>query len=488
MGGNCAVHMVSGTPQPSIHDEFSYLLAADTFASGRLTNPTHPHWQHFETFHVLHEPTYQSKYPPGQGLVLALGQVATGDPIAGVWLSIGLMTAAIAWMLLNWLPPHWGILTALVCTVQLGWLSYWAHSYWGGAVAAAGGALVFGALRASWGRGRVFYGFLLGSGLGVLAASRPFEGAVAGMAAALAVCARLRSRADRAEYASTVLVPAVLVAGTALAALGYYNWRVTGSALEMPYRVYQRQYSASATFLFQEPRPAPAYRHAEIERFWKEFGAQRHLNQQSLRAQLGLVPSKLGMMVFTFLGVGAIGLSGVPGAARRRSWTRFAVAAAGAVIIAALMTKASWPHYVAPAAALIYVALGAGLSHLHYRSRTRGTINLAIVVIVALGVFAPIHLSRILTAEPGRFADERSRIRSDLESLPRRSLVIVSYPQSHNYMEEWVYNDGMIDDAKVVWARSMGETRDRGLIDYFDDRAVWRLSFEDGPRLAPYPH
>src|SRR5260370_591556 len=111
-------------------------------------------------------------------LALALGQVVFGHPWAGVWVSVGLMSAAICWALEGWLTPGWALFGSWLFALRLGVFSYWMNSYWGGAVAACGGALVLGALPRMLSRRSKMDAVWLGAGLAILADSRPFEGLV----------------------------------------------------------------------------------------------------------------------------------------------------------------------------------------------------------------------------------------------------------------------------------------------------------------------
>ena len=265
-----AVLPVLPEPQPYVNDEFSFLLAADTFAHGRLANPPHPMWVHFETFHVIQQPSYASMYPPAQGLALAFGQVTTGHPFVGVCLSVALMCAALCWMLQGWLPPPWALLGGLLAVMHFGIFSYWADSYWGGAMAAIGGALVMGALPRIKKSPRIGDALLMGFGAAILANSRPYEGMVFCLPVGVALIAWVlrRPRPPLKLVAARVAAPMALVLGLATLATCYYFWRVTGSPFRMPYQVDRATYSVAPYFLWQSPRPEPVYHHQALHDFY----------------------------------------------------------------------------------------------------------------------------------------------------------------------------------------------------------------------------
>ena len=170
-----------GVPHPRINDEYSYLLMGDTFAHLRLTNPTPPVWQHFETFHVNLTPTYHSKYPVSQGLALAFGQFFFHQPWIGVFVGTAFLCGAICWSLQAFVPPGWALLGGMLAVFRLALYSYWMNSYWGGSLSALGGALALGSAvrlveehRSSLQRAWLSCAF--GVSLLMLATSRPFEG------------------------------------------------------------------------------------------------------------------------------------------------------------------------------------------------------------------------------------------------------------------------------------------------------------------------
>jgi hypothetical protein len=264
-----ALFPVLPLPTPTCHDEFSYLLAGDTFAHGRLANPPHPMWLFLDTFHVLQHPTYASIFPPGQGAVLALGEVL-GHPWIGVLLSMALMTAALAWMLQGWFPPRWALLGVLLVIFRIVIFSYWMESYWGGAVAATGGALVLGALPRIFKYYRSRDALIMGLGAFLLANSRPYEGFLFCVPVGIAMIAWLcSSRSPTLKVTGQrVLLPLVCMLALTGVVVCYYNWRVTGNPLLLPHALYDTQYINYRVLIWEKLHPPIQYANRQFELYF----------------------------------------------------------------------------------------------------------------------------------------------------------------------------------------------------------------------------
>jgi hypothetical protein len=530
-------------PLPIAPDEFSYLFAADTFASGRVTNPTPAQWQHFETPEVLVRPSYQSKYPPGQGLFLAIGQGVAGNPLVGVWLSSALACAALCWMLQAWVGETWALYGALLATLQLAWLGHWAQSYWGGMVAALGGALLYGGVRrvaekpSNWARFRA--ALWLAVGLVILANTRPFEGLLAAAPAGAAVAAYVWRKQNARRFVREVLLPALAVLLLGAFVTLAYNQRVTGSPWQLPYQVYERQYDAVPSFIFQRLRPWPHLQDAAMTAAAVDTLAAWRWAHGFYR--LAFMASKLmGLWQFAFGTALSLPFVLLAWAERWSTTTRvlqviaFAVVQAMAVmaflfwpspnlvwiagLLLALLLQAALLIFFFPdfwervaLAALALVAVGLVLEtwrfHSHYIAPV---VPLAFVLIVqaihrswqwTLGTRAPgkilaLGLPPLVLAiaaagsasPPGpleHWAEQRAALQKRLESLPGRQLVIVHYGSRHDFYEEWVNNRADLQRAPVVWARERSREEDCQLIASYGGRTVWLLD-ADRNQLEQY--
>jgi hypothetical protein len=480
-------------PVPGIHDEFSYLLMADTFAHGRLANPPHPMWMSFESFHVNWFPTYSSKYPPGQGAVLALGQLL-GNPWIGVLLSVAAMCAAMLWMLQAWLPARWAFLGAALVALKFGIASYWINSYWGGAVAATGGALVLGAMPRIVRRARSLDALLLGLGMAILANSRPYEGLLFCIPVAgwflWWLAGKTKPPAPPHTRIVHVFAPLSVVLLLSIAFIGYYNWRLTGNVLLFPHVLNTRTYRTTGLFLWDHPKDPLEYHNQQFEDFYN--GWEREDYQNTWPDARKVTAEKLERIGSTYFWWGALLL--VPGLPfvffDRRMRLPMLIFLMGTVGCLALIW--SMPHYAAPLTCVISLLLVQAIRHLRTIRIGGRPLGLALSWAIICCLATDVGLSvRHRVCDPLEWTCQgdpsRAVIAKTLSNSPGEHLIMVRYEEDHNLHDEWVYNGAEIDTAKVLWARELDPAQNARLFAYFKDRQVWLVEPDsDNTELIPY--
>jgi len=489
---------LDGWPAPRVFDEFAQILAGDTFARGRLSNPAHPMPEFFETFHVLQLPTYSSKYFPGHGLFLALGIVLGGGARLGQWMAFATMAPALYWMLAGWITRRGALAATAVFILYVADTS-WASGYWGAAPAVTGSALLFGALPriTSGHRPRPRDAALMGLGIVMMALTRPFEGLALCLPLALFYAAwTLFPSRSRPVRLRRVALPTVLVVAAGGVLLGLHNHAVTGDPARSGYAAYEAESPGAPPFAWQEPVPAMtelrANERARLGIDMAAFMALREWWAGEMRQRLLVQTIPVYLPHVAFLGLLLLAPFGM-----RSGRTWLAAAAIATVAIATGLSSFYLPHYIGPALPplLLLFAIGAGV--LHRRSvgrwpagRYATGILLATLVVLGARRLVAHNMDERELDNDRHWSRRHEALERHLRTLPGSHLVFVHYGASYQSQDEWVQNAADRTSTRVLWAHDLGDSANARLRELEPGRTAWRLVVEANrvaqPMLAPY--
>lgn len=470
-------------PKPSVHDEFSYLLGADTFVHGRLTNPPPLNWEHFESFHITVHPTYQTKYQPGMSLVLAFGIWLCNEPYVGVILSLLAASCSITWMLKQWLPTRWALAMSLLAVTMM--LIMWGQNYFvAGPLSTLAGAIQLSLIK-RWSQLRSSFptwsdGTWWGVSLLLLAWTRPFEGLIFSLLMGLGILVVVAWQGKLIVWLLRILPGLLFFLVPATWLQTEYNRALTGSATTFPYFVHDRQYFISPPFLFQSLYPEPEYRHQEIRQFHQEMADFYHVLHspdhlvEVICFRFGQAWKSFGMLLWLipFLVLPEV---------FRHSAMRWLFLLW--FIFLGIIQVVTWflAHYAAPgwlAWFLVIVYSIRWVRMYRWKGKPLGRYLICFCVMNTCWFLCMLHL--VLPAYfPAGWNAQKQKITNLLLTQGGKHLVFMEYGPNHNTGEEWVYNGADLQSQPILWARSMNAEANHQLIKNYPGRQVWLIRIDN---------
>jgi hypothetical protein len=489
---------------PILHDEYAYLIQTKILAAGHLWLPRHKLADFFDSFHLITDRVYASKYGPGTALFYApaiLFHLPTWlTPLLLSGIAVGLIYLLVAELF----DGTSGLLAALML-LSLGIFRRTSITIMSQAPMLALALMAMLAFVYWRKRHGARWILLLGVCVGLAAITRPVDALCIALPLAMGVLLELK-HLDNRRRVTTIAVGLVGVAPFLLLQ-AVYNRGVTGDFKTLPWDYYAQRNDAYDT-ISRKPidanvRPQsslpqkqqffdefvlPAYRdklaksrsQAVIDRTARLFAGPPLQEQEKNSLIYGVLPNPL---FITLLPVGLLGLT-------RRRWI-FWLPLPLFILIYANYTF-FLPHYavaIAPAAIINVLGAKKALSHAGFGAESDDPDSSPVIPAFTLVVIA-LCLTALPQLNPARHdqafdAPLLRDVDAKLGRIDRPAIVLFKYDPDRSLHEEPVYNTAAAwpDDAPIIRAHDLGDANAR-LFAYYaagsPARAVYRYDEKNG--------
>jgi len=465
---------------PHMHDEFAYIFQAKMFEHGRVTFPPPPIPEFFESFHILTENVYASKYPPGHALVMLPGVLLGFPMLMPIALSGG--SLLLVYLIMR---KSGGDQCGLLCLglfalsplqVMLA-TSHLSHT----------SSLFFLLLFVYFSacakeQGRRFFASASGVALGIAFLVRPvtavafaFPFVISDLFASVNGL-RKREREGLKNFLASS-IPFVSIAGLLLA----YNLLVTGDLLKFPWVEYTNRYIPLDTLGFQRDSQIASQHNLSplmtefnrnyvepLRRAYSFWGAVKQFWVQRIPDTLYASDDTFGLAAlvpFAFL---------VP----LTSQERLFLASTGSLLLAYFFYYGGFPRYhfeVVPFLIYFFIKGTSAFCRILPRGGRRLLLRFLIFHLMSGAIVAlPYNLLNEFSSKR-HFTKYHAEFRELVQKLDSQSkLIFVRYKSDHPYHYDLINNEPDLKTSKIIYVHDMGE-RNRDLMKLFPGRDFYRF-------------